>query len=192
MIHEVLGVFKDHLNAYVKLKADVREDMVEFIDGSDQNPIVLPLNKITPLIVNIQEDRVMRENDYYLPKNRNGLAVEKNPEIRIRMIVLFIARFKVYDQGLRFLSLIIQFFQANRLITRDVAPELPVALDRVFVEILNLPVKEQNEIWNSLHTSYVPSVAFDVGMIRFADGDTIADLRQVEEYQLNLQTAQRS
>ena len=185
MIHEVMGLFKDKLNAYIRLKAGISEDKVRFLDGTNFDPIQFPLDFITPVIVNIQEERTLRQNDYYLPSIKNGVKTETNPEIRIKLIVLFVSRFKQYDQGLRFLSLIIRFFQANRLIDRDSAPELSPEIDRLFVEMMTMPMSEQNDIWNALRVCYLPSVAFRVSMLTYKDEDTVAPLDEMADIELN-------
>lgn len=186
MIHEVVTVLRDKLNAYIRLKAGINEDKVRFLDGTNFDPIQFPLDFISPVIVNIQEERTLRQNDYYQPVTQNGLQTEVNPEIRIRLTVLFVSRFKQYEQGLKFLSLIIRFFQANRLIDRDVAPELSPEIDRLFVEMLTMPMSEQNDIWNALRVCYLPSVAFRVSMLTYKDGDSLAELNATGDYQMEL------
>ncbi|MEL6535770.1 MAG: DUF4255 domain-containing protein [Bacteroidota bacterium] len=179
MIHETLILFRDKLNHYIKLKGGLTDNVVEFLDGSI-DPIQFPLNRIAPIVVNIQEERTMRPADFYQPVVREGIQSELSPPIQIKLLVLFVARFKDYAQGLRFLSLIIRFFQANRIITRDVAPDLPEDIDRLFVEMLSMPVNEQNDIWNALRTYYLPSVAFRVSMLVYRDGETLAELNELE------------
>lgn len=191
MIHETLLLFRDKLNNYIKLKAGLTDDVVEFLDGSVMDPIQFPLNRIAPIVVNIQEERTMRPGDYYQPVERDGLKTEISPPIRIKLLVLFVARFKDYSQGLRFLSLIIRFFQANRIIDRNAAPDLPEEIDRLFVELLSMPVNEQNDIWNALRTHYLPSVAYRVNMLVYKDGETLAELNKLEEFAVDLQKFDR-
>ena len=186
MIHEVMNLLSDKLNAYIRLKAGINEDRVRFLDGTNFDPIQFPLDYITPIIVNIQEERTLRQKDYYEPVIRNGMKTEISPEIRIKLIVVFVSRFKQYDQGLKFLSLIIRFFQANRLIDRDGAPELSEEIDRLFVEMMTMPMSEQNDIWNALRVCYLPSVAFRVSMLTYRDGDTLAELNEVEDFKMQL------
>ncbi|HAA11571.1 MAG TPA: DUF4255 domain-containing protein [Cytophagales bacterium] len=185
MIHETLLLFRDKLNHYIKLKAGLSDDVVEFVDGSI-DPIRFPLNRIAPIVVNIQEERTLRPGDYYKPVERNGLQTEIAPPIRIKLLVLFVARFKDYAQGLRFLSLIIRFFQANRVIDRDVAPDLPEEVDRLFIELMSMPVNEQNDIWNALRTYYLPSVAYRVNLLVYKDGETLAELNKLGEFAVDL------
>ena len=172
MIHDAMNLLNDKLNAYIKLKAGITEDKVRFLDGANFDPIQFPLDYITPVIVNIREERTLRKNDYALPKIVDGLKIGGSPEINLQLIVLFVSRFKQYDQGLKFLSLIIHFFQANRLIDRTAAPELSEEIDNLQIEMLTMPISEQNDIWNALRVGYLPSVAFKIGLLNYKNGDS--------------------
>lgn len=185
MIHDAMNLLNEKLNSYIRLKSGISEDKVRFLDGANFDPIQFPLDYITPVIVNIQEERTLRQNDYGSPKVVNGLKVEGSPEIRIQLLVLFVSRFKQYDQGLKFLSMIISFFQANRLIDRNSAPELSEEIDRLHIEMLTMPVSEQNDIWNALRVCYLPSVAFRIGVLTYKDGDSLAKLNKTAVLTIN-------
>ncbi len=185
MIHDAMNLLNNKLNAYIKLKAGITEEKVRFLDGANFDPIQFPLDYITPVIVNIKEERTLRQNDYGLPKLVNGLKVGGNPEINLELIVLFVSRFKQYDQGLKFLSMIIHFFQANKLIDRVTAPELSEEIGRLHIEMLTMPISEQNDIWNALRVGYLPSVAFKIGVLNYKDGDSLAQLNEMSDIQLN-------
>ena len=185
MIHDAMNLLKGKLNAYIKLKAGISEEKVRFLDGTNFDPIQFPLDYITPIIVNIQEERTLRQSDYYQPRIVNGLQTERTPDINIQLMVLFVSRFRQYDQGLMFLSMIIRFFQANKLIDRTVAPELSEEIDRLHIEMLTMPVSEQNDIWNALRACYLPSVAFRVGMLTYTDGGSLAEMNEMSGIQVS-------
>ena len=86
--------------------------------------------------------------------------------------VLFVARFKQYEQGLSYLSRIIQHFQSNRVFNHQNAPGLSEQIDKLILELITLPFSEQNEVWNALRTTYHPSVLYRVKMIVFQDQDS--------------------
>ena len=185
MIHDAMNLLRGKLNAYIKLKAGIGEEKVRFLDGTNFDPIQFPLDFITPIIVNIREERTLRQSDYYQPRIVNGLQTARTPDINIQLIVLFVSRFRQYDQGLMFLSMIIRFFQANKMIDRFAAPELSEEIDRLHIEMLTMPVSEQNDIWNALRVSYLPSVAFRVGMFTYTDNDSLTDLNEMADIQIN-------
>lgn len=173
MISEVLVLLKDQLNAYLKLgqdpTADTLEDQVVFIDGQHPDPFTFKVGAVTVLMINIEEENSLRAPNQYAQVLPNGTNQKVNPEIRLNLYVLFVARFTQYDESLRFLSQIIKFFQKNRVIDHQKAPGLSEDIDQLIVELVTLPFSEQNEVWNALRVAYHPSVLYKVKMLVFQD-----------------------
>jgi hypothetical protein len=46
-------------------------------------------------------------------------------------------------------------------------------------------VSEQNEIWNALRVGYLPSVAFKVGMLTYKDEETLAEMKEASNVDIN-------
>ena len=111
MINDVLTLLKNRLNAYFKMKANITDDRVMFIPGTKLEPLSFPNNAVTPILINLEEDRTIRDADPYRGAIKNGVRTNINPAIRLNLIVLFVSRFNDYDQCLRFLSLVVKYFQ---------------------------------------------------------------------------------
>lgn len=184
MIGQVLVFLRDHLNATLSAASDwvpgeSREDKVVFIDGEKMDPITFRLGAVSALLVNVEEDSLLRPADRYVALAPDGAALRVQPEIRINLYVLFVARFKRYEQGLDCLSQIIQHFQGNRTFDHHNAPDLDEGVEKLVLELVTLPFAEQNEMWNALRTTYHPSVLYKVKMVVFRDQDPgrLAELR---------------
>ncbi len=149
------------------------EDKVVFVDGEKMDPISFKLGAVSVLLINIEEENTLRAADPYVRVSAEGAFQRVQPEIRINLYVLFIARFKQYEQGLTYLSLIIKYFQNHRLLDHHNAPELSDKIDHLIIELITLPFSEQNEVWNSLRTTYYPSVLYKVKMLVFRDEDAV-------------------
>jgi hypothetical protein len=80
-----------------------------------------------------------------------------------------VAHYQQYEDSLRNLSAIIQYFQNHRLFTQQDAPELSENIEQLVVELVTLSFSEQNEVWGSLRLPYHPSVLYKVKMIVFQD-----------------------
>ena len=169
MINDVLNFVKEQLNIYFKLQTDVLEDKVSFIDGSQTDPISFPLEMITPILINIEEDRVMRRADLYSTVNDNGEKVRSQRDIRMNLMVLFVARFTNYEQSMRYLSYVIKYFQTNNVFDHQNAPDLSEDILKLIMELTTMPLQQQNEIWNALRTTYMPSILYKVKMVVFKD-----------------------
>lgn len=174
MINTALGVLKEKLNEYFRIKTEVEGDLVRFIDSNGNDPISFTNNAVTPFLINVSEDRILRNPDQYAGVVGDGIRTQVNPEIRIELLVLFVSKFSDYDQALKFLSYVIKFFQSNRIFTRRNAPELAEEhIEKLIVELISLPLEEQNQVWHSLSTSYLPSVLYRVRLLQFIDDQSI-------------------
>jgi len=186
MIDEIIVLLKDKLNGYFKLKTTVSEDVVNFIDGSKFDPVSFPVNNVSPLLINIEEDKTLRQADRFEGKMRNGIKTQVNPTLCINLLVLFVCNFSEYRQSLKFLSLIMKFFQRNQVVDHYNTPELDQEVDKLKIELVTLPLSQQNEIWNSLRTSYVPSVLYKISMLVFHDEESIEVAREINEIRTNV------
>jgi hypothetical protein len=92
----------------------------------------------------------------------------------LNLYVLFVARFKEYQDALYNLSRIIRYFQSHRLFNAQNAPALPEGIDQLVLELTTLPFAEQNEVWNALRTTYHPSLLYKVKMVVFQEEEVMA------------------
>lgn len=188
MIHTTLGILKDKLNEYFGLKTDVDRNLINFIESNNNDPVTFATDSVTPFLINISEDRKFRNPDLYSGMVQDGIRTQINPEIRIELLVLFVSKFNDYSQALKFLSYVIKFFQANRVFTPNNTPELlDENIEKLTIELVTLPLEEQNQVWHSLNTSYLPSVLYRVRLLSFIDDincKTIAD--KISDVQINI------
>ncbi|MBQ0733546.1 DUF4255 domain-containing protein [Aquimarina celericrescens] len=175
MVDVVLNVLKDKLNEYFKNIVEATEsNIIEFISTNNNDPVSFTNDKITPFLINISEDRKFRNADQYSGIVRNGIRTQTNPEIRIELLILFVSKFNKYDQALKFLSHVIKFFQVNRVFNPLNTPQLSEEnIEKLVVELISLPLEEQNQVWHSLNTSYLPSVLYRVRLLSFIDEQSI-------------------
>ena len=174
MISEALIFLKDHLNERLHAQAgaiadDSGEDRVVFLDGEKMDPVSFKLGAVTTLLVNREEERTLRAPDPYVRIAPDGARQRVQPEIRLNLYVLFVARFKLYEQGLSYLSRIIAHFQAHRVLDHQSAPALSPRIEKLIMEMTTLSLAEQNEVWNALRTTYLPSVLYKVKLVAFHD-----------------------
>lgn len=175
MIADVLVLLKNRLNAHFQLLsgtglAGAGEDKVVFVDG-DQKPdsISFKLGAVSLLLFNIERDVINRQADNYVRVADDGTTRKVNPEININLNILFVAKFKDYEQSLHYLSLILSYFQANHYLDRQNAPELSPSVDRLVLELNTLTTAQQNELWGFLRSSYLPSLVYKVKALAFLD-----------------------
>lgn len=179
MIGDVLCLLRDRLNAHLgaslpDVGSDSVEERVQLIDGEKSDPVEFRLNAITVLLVNIEQETSQRSADPYLRTPGESNLRKLQPEIRLNLYVLFVARFKAYEQGLNQLSHVIHFLLSHRALDHVNAPALSPQIDKLVLELVTQPMAEQNEIWSALRVSYHPSVLFRVRMLVFRDAQGAA------------------
>nr|VFJ43026.1 MAG: Protein of unknown function (DUF4255) [Candidatus Kentron sp. DK]VFJ55579.1 MAG: Protein of unknown function (DUF4255) [Candidatus Kentron sp. DK] len=173
MIGQVLTFLKNQLNAhFVATGVTSGEDKVAFIDGA-VNPLVFAPEAISALLINLEEERVMRSADPYIRAVSSGVNEKIYPDIRLNLYVLFVSRFAQYEQGLDYLSRIIGYFQNYRLLDHENTTGLDDRIEKLVMELVTLPFSEQDKIWHALRTGYHPSVLYRVRMVVFRDEDGV-------------------
>ncbi len=175
MIDRALLFLRDQLNAYMSRSgggaAAGLEEPVTFLEGDKLDPLTLKVGAISALLVNLEQEMVMRRDDPFVRTLADGSAVRARPEVRLNLWILFVARFHVYEAGLAALSAVLEFFQAHPVFDGRSAPALDAAIERLAIELHTLPLSEQNDLWGSLRLAYHPSLLFKVRMIAVRDGD---------------------
>jgi hypothetical protein len=172
MINNALVFLKGQLNAYLQVGADLEtptDDRVVFLEDNNQATVSFQSNRVTALLINVEEETALGRPDRYSAVSGDGQREQVVPEIRLNLYVLFVARFVKYEDGLGYLSQIIRYFQRHRQFESSVFPDLGEGLNRLVVELVTLPFNEQNEVWSALRTTYLPSVLYRVKMIVFRD-----------------------
>ncbi|ASS49031.1 MAG: hypothetical protein A3D31_05130 [Candidatus Fluviicola riflensis] len=187
MFDEVFVLIKNKLNSFFNSYIENNgggngfQEYVAFLEGEKIDPLVIQVNKVTPILVNIEEEKVLRMNDRYEGSLRNGKRTDINPSIRVNMLILFVSKFSNYEQSLKFLSLIIKCFQNTPVFNHENTPTLNPEIERLRMELITLPINQQNELWNALRTNYHPSVVYKVNLLVFHDDLSEQDYYEVEE-----------
>ena len=173
MIEHVLSFLKEQLNSYIRVKTGAQGFEVVFLQERNQKEVTFQNDAITILLVNLEEDYTFRSGAAYERMPNQGGNPQKNPNVYLNLYVLFAANFTNYSQSLQFLSLIIKFFQSHRLFHHQNSPILNSEIEKLTMELVNLPFTEQREVWAGLGMSYMPSVIYKIRMIAFADTETV-------------------
>ena len=189
MISDTLVFIKNQLNTHLNLgrsTTELQEDLVVFVEGDNKEFLTFTMGAISVLLINIEEENLLRSPNQFTRTLPNGVQQNVNPDIRLNLYVLFVANFKEYAESLRYLSRIFRYFQNHRKIDQHRAPELSENIEHLVIELITLPFSEQNDIWNALRVAYHPSVLYKVKMVVFRDEDAQSS-PSVEEIGVGLQ-----
>lgn len=175
VIAEVISFLRGYLDGRIRVAMggnadDPTPDKVVFVDGSQSDPIVFQLDAVTELLINVEEDRVLRSAEPYLRRGDDGQLRRVQPDIRLSLCLLFVARFTDYETAWSYLSMIVEEFQRMRVFDpADPTLSMPAGMDKLVVELMTLGLAEQNEIWNALRTPHMPSLLYRVKLVVVRD-----------------------
>lgn len=180
MIYEALNFLKTRIEKHVSGGMMVREPLIILSNpwsNNDNNRNFTFLNSIS--LINIEEEKIFKSQLPQVVHKPNGKYVTKEPDLKLNLYILISAYNKNYEDGLKFLSKIVSFFQVNNVFQRDPAlltanNDLPVEIEKLIVELYTPGFEQQNQIWASLSMGYIPSVIYKVRMI-IIDNDTTED-----------------
>jgi len=174
VIGQVLAFLRKQLDDYLRaeLAGGIDEpvaDKVAFLEGDKLDPIAFKEEAVSELLVNVEEERQLRAADPYLRVQEAGKPQRRQPDLRLILYVLFVARFKQYDSAWEHLGKVIEYLQSNRTFDRASHPELPAGVERLILELVTQSFAEQSDVWSMLRTTYHPSALYRVRLIVLHD-----------------------
>lgn len=174
MIAEVVGFLRDRLNKAIPRdpSGGSAEDLFVYVGTNKEDSVSFTSNAVSMLLVRIEEETILRTPDQFAMVAPDGTRKRVEPEIRMNVFILFVARFpEDYRLSLQLLSRVIRYFQNHRVFTRANSPELSAQIPQLVLELVTPSFSEQNEIWSALRVSYQPCALYKVKMVVFQDED---------------------
>ena len=164
MLDKVVTFLQKQLNN--QLKGDSVQDRV-VLAKLGKDCVHLALEAVTVILVGIEPDHISRSADPYRGSATTGGSGPVYPEIRLNLYLFLAAQFESYENALHHLSVIIRYFQHNPVLTHENAPMMHADIDRLSVELQEMPFSQHNDIWNTLKVAAVPSLLYRVRTVVF-------------------------
>ncbi len=119
-------------------------------------------------LINIEEERTLMSQ---LPEYTytNGQHVVLEPRLKLNLYVMFAANFKQYDVALKYLSLILTFFQSHPYFSSEQYPALDPRIEKLVVELQSLNYEQLNQVWTFIGGEHLPSVVYRMRMVAVQD-----------------------
>jgi len=175
MLDVVVTFLADELNSYLRKRgvlAQAEDIVLPFTLVDDKGEWVLPEQKIGLTLINIEEERVLREQ---VPERvyQDGSHIVRQPALKLNLTLLFAARFaqntEGYKKALNFLSHVMTFFQAHPSFSSDNSPGLDARIAKLNLELLSYSSEQLNQTWAYLGSKYLPSAIYRVRMVTLQD-----------------------
>tara|TARA_B100001113_G_C21113632_1_gene624375 strand:- start:1936 stop:2475 length:540 start_codon:yes stop_codon:yes gene_type:complete len=158
MIHNIISAISSKLNFYVKNKLSIDDDVVvirNLIDlkGNVSDGIE---NKISVFLLGLEEDKTS--------KNKSLGRIVSPPVVTLNVNIMFAAYFtnNSYLESLRYITLVLEFFQKNPNFDFEDTPGLPYECSQIHAQIYNLDIESNMRLWSSIGAKYIPSVAYKI------------------------------
>lgn len=168
MIDAAIAHLAKELNQYLKRIFDLAEDVVVVSNILEQDGTVATHvnNKIVVSLVNISKDTVPFRQKA-LGNVGNDRAVISSQPVFLNIYLMFSAYFSGsnYQEGLKFISNTIAFFQGQPLFDHHTSPDLDRQIDRLILDIENLDINDLSNLWGILSGKYLPSILYKVRMV---------------------------
>ena len=181
MLIQAMELIRQNLNAFI----------ADTIPLSNSEPVVLgniafstPDNPGTPLVdesaqvymtlVNVEEELTFKNLDAVRQSESRPLAYV-NPPMYINLFLLFAANHRDYTMAIKYLDLVLLFFQGNRSFS---IARTPIAATGIFstpgeaennmvvnVDLMSLTFEQLNHLWGSLGGKQQPFLLFKVRQV---------------------------
>tara|TARA_B100001939_G_C16909343_1_gene603855 strand:+ start:426 stop:965 length:540 start_codon:yes stop_codon:yes gene_type:complete len=163
MVHNIVTSISSRLNLYLRNRLLINDDVVVVRNLVDLKGNVSDgiQNKISVFLLSVEEEKTS--------KNASASRVSSNPTVILNLNVMFAAYFSndSYVESLKYISLVIEFFQKNPNFHYSDTPGLPIYNSRLHVEIYNLNMPDTMRLWGAIGTKYLPSCAYKIKQVKF-------------------------
>jgi hypothetical protein len=186
MIYQALDTVTNELNTYLVKRFHVDGQKAAILNSVVNQDGSIPdysLNKIVLTLINLEHETTMPYNPIYF-QNQEMTQTQKpqNLPYNFNMDVLVTAVFEGinYDEGLKFLSEAIYFFQNKNTFTIENTPQLNQSIQQLHFELIKLTYHQEHSLWGAIGAKYMPSVLFKIRMLSF-QSDTLIDVPQIAQ-----------
>ncbi|MBB4079690.1 hypothetical protein GGR28_002315 [Lewinella aquimaris] len=192
MLLESLRLVEQSLNTYLFQRLGGVAGVVEVALGNVsaiEQPGANLDDKLIISLVNIEEERSLKNARTVRANGLTGTMEYRNAPVSLNLYLLFSANFtNNYDKALRILSLVIEFFQGNRVF-RTPAPGSIGALTGGMAELsfnlYTMTFEQLNHLWGALGGKQLPSALYRVYLVQLEDSAAEEAGHLIEEISSN-------
>lgn len=172
MINAALQFLATRLNNRLRTKQSLQENLVVVsrLFENDGRESEQSINKLNLFLVNVSSESNARKNATTTFDGYRNVVPSK--QVFLNLDVMIAANFKNsnYSESLRYLSKTISFLQDHTVFDRTNSPDMPIGLEKMFLDMENMGIQELNSLWSILGGKYVPSVLYKVRAVALGEG----------------------
>ncbi|MFM9972354.1 MAG: DUF4255 domain-containing protein [Burkholderiales bacterium] len=176
MIDSAISLLATRLNDAIKINSNVAHDIARASNLFEQSGNVVPDidNTLVLFLVNVTRDTFPHSSGQGRGGGSGWLA-EGRSALHLTLSIMVAANFsgRHYTDALKYLSQSINFFRLNPVFDRNNAPDIDPRIERLILDIENLPTNDLSNLWGILGGRYVPSILYKVRMITFNTNEVV-------------------
>jgi len=190
MIDSAMTLVSSQLNQYLQRTFDLAEDVVVVSNILEQDGSLISNvdNKLAMFLVNIEK------NEFPYRRRPNGATVDTDQAVigyapvYLNLYVMFAGNFGGgnYIESLKFVSNTISYFQRRPVFDHDNTPELDPRIEKLVMDIENLPITDLANLWGILSGKYLPSVLYKMRMVGFDAGDVVTQVPTAADFRTSV------
>jgi hypothetical protein len=186
MIDKALSFISNYLNQRMRMSFGLNDDRV--VVGSLINPdgsLTSNIeNKILLSVINLEHETTVKSSPTLKHGSSNSYLKSPQP-VHLNIYLLVSANYDSgnYLEALKMLSTVIGEFQSQPYFTSQENPDLPKNINKLTLEIFNLPLNELSHIWSGIGAKYVPSIVYKMRMITIDEGKVVQEIPGVSGLQ---------
>lgn len=170
MIGETLTFVRKYLDDRLRIDLggagdDPVADKVVFVDGDQLDPLAFKLGAVSLLLIDVNEERLNRGAGPFVRHTEANHTLRVQPDLRLSLHLLFVARFKEYQSAWSHLSKVLQYLHSAPVLDAACAPGLPPRVGKLTFELLTLDFNAMNQLWGALRTTLHPAVLYRVNLV---------------------------
>jgi len=162
MINDALIFIAKEMNDYFRNVIGVSENcvIVSAVNNRDGTTAANIENKIVITVANIEADII---------KNNIGIHNRSLPDAagveNLNIYIVIAASYTNYNESLQAIFNAITFLKQNAIFIPSEINDLHKAIDKIIIEMVNMPMENVDHLWSALKATYMPSAVYKVRVL---------------------------
>jgi len=173
MIHETLPVIIADLNSFLKRATSDTENKAILSNIAGQSGALAFTGEglVICTVIGIEKETSVRGQI-----SPSAGRISLNRPVYLNLKLLFSAYCPHnYEEALKFISLVLSFFQSKPFFTAENTPGLPDGVNKISLELYHLEEQARFELWQAIGAKMMPSICMKLRMIEIKQEETLGE-----------------
>lgn len=196
MIYEALQIITDEINIFFREQGLATDEDIVVLENialadSDHESAADMVNKVVLSLLTIDEEATLRNRPNRIVTGNK--TAYQNEKVMLNLYLLFSGNRTHYKDSLRFVSLVIAFFQAKNVFTqantsfnRVVSPFNELGDFQFTLELYTPTFEDLNYIWGTLGGKQYPSALYKLSLVSIEHKLPVTEAAEINDLSLRL------